>query len=678
VVVVIWSIISLVATLKFAPVTFRRLSTGMSIDVGVMAALIIIRLGFYRAASMIYLTSMWTWGALLVSSLAGIRSPALMIYVALPVSAAWLLGYGASLWTAAVSVATVLVFAVLEITGMAPRSGGLGTPLGIWFLTVHATLISTLPVGLVIRRLRATIAERESAEAAVRESEERFRGVFEEGPLGLGLVGRDTRFVKVNNALCRMVGYSEAELVRMSFTDITHPDDVRADVELSERVFKREIPFYRMQKRYVKKTGEIIWVNLTACVLGPEGEPLYRLGMIEDITELKRTQEEAILMQKLESVGTLAGGIAHDFNNLLGAVRAQAELALSELDAGSSCKQELKTIGEVAARGSEIVRQLMIYSGKETEDVGLVDLSNIVEEMLLLLRASVTKRAVIEPHLDRDLPPILANAAQLRQIVLNLITNASDAIGDRDGVIRVITLGVTLNGESAAASFTSLADGNYVQLEVSDSGHGISTETQAKVFDPFFTTKSAGRGLGLAVVQGIVRSLRGAIHLRSEMDKGTTFKILLPCAERAAYTNSLGGNGEKVVVPTRRGTVLVVEDEDPLRQAVVKMLCKAGFVVFEAADGASAIARLRADEDEIDVMLLDLTIPGASHHQVVAEAAKAKPNIGVILTSAYGQEMIGEMSPLQIRGFIRKPFQFVDLLNTLRNALSGSVANTPK
>jgi PAS domain S-box-containing protein len=677
VVVVIWSIISLVATLNFAPVTFRRLSTGMSIDIGVMAALIIIRLGFYRAASMIYLISMWTWGALLVSALAGIRSPALMIYVALPVTAAWLLGYRSLLWTAGVSVATVLVFAVLEMTGMAPRYGGLGTPLGIWFLTVHATLISTLPVGLVIRRLRATIAERESAEGALRESEERFRRVFEEGPLGLALVGKDYRFLRVNYTLCQMLRYDETELVQMSFVDLTYPDDARTDVELTDQLFRGEIPYFRMQKRYLKKNGEIIWINLTASVIRDRhGEPLYGIGMIEDITEAKRNQEEAVLRQKLESVGTLAGGIAHDFNNLLGAVQAQAELATTELDAGSSCKEELKTIGEVAARGSEIVRQLMIYSGKETEDVGLVDLSNIVDEMLTLLKVSVTKRAVIETHLDRDLPPILASAAQLRQIVLNLITNASDAIGDLDGVIRVITRRVILNGGSAAASFRSLANGDYVQLEVSDSGRGMSTETQSKVFDPFFTTKSPGHGIGLAVVQGIVRSLGGAIHLRSELDEGTTFEILLPSAERAAYTSSRGGNGETVMVPTQRGTVLVVEDEDPLRQAVVKMLRKAGFTVLEAADGASAIARLRADGDEVDVMLLDLTIPGASHHQVVAEAAKAKPNIGVILTSAYGQEMIGEVSPLLIRGFIRKPFQFADLLNTLQNALSGSAANT--
>jgi PAS domain S-box-containing protein len=521
------------------------------------------------------------------------------------------------------------------------------------------------------------VTERKKAEAALRESEERFRRVFEEGPLGLNLVGRDNRFLKVNNAFCQMVGYSEAELVQMSFADITHPYDAPADMELSEQVFKREIPFYRMQKRYVKKSGEIIWVNLTATVIfDRDGKPLYGLGMIEDITELRRTQEEALFRQKLESVGTLAGGIAHDFNNLLGAVQAQAELASAELNAGLSNQEELNAICAVAARGSEIVRQLMIYAGTEVTDVGLFDLSRIVDEMLALLKVSVTKRAVIETHLDRDLPAVRASGAQLRQLVLNLITNASDAIGDRDGVIRVTTRLANLKRESAV-SFTTLAGDDYVQLEVSDTGRGMSTETQAKVFDPFFTTKSAGRGLGLAVVQGIVRSLEGTIHLTSEPDKGATFRISLPSADTAASVNDLGSNVGRGSAPQQHGAVLVVEDEDALRQAVVKLLRKTGFEVFEAADGASAIASLRTDGHRFDMMLLDLTIPAASYHEVLAEAAKAQPNIAVILTSAYSQEMIArEVSALPIRAFIRKPFQFEDLLNTLRNALSKSVAAT--
>jgi PAS domain S-box-containing protein len=527
---------------------------------------------------------------------------------------------------------------------------------------------------LLIQRMRAqrrAVALVE-AQRVVQESEERFRRVFEEGPLGVALIGKDYRFVKVNRALCRMVGYDEAALVQMSFKDITHPEDVRGDVELAEQLFKREIPSYHIQKRYVKKNGESIWINLTASILhGPDGDILHGLKMVEDITEIKRTQEEAFFRQKLESVGTLAGGIAHDFNNLLGAVQAQAELALEELGPGDSCHKELKTIREVAMRGSEIVRQLMIYAGQESAGIGLVDVPKTVDEMLSLLKVSVTKRAVIEARLDRDLPAIHASAAQIRQIVMNLITNASDAIEDRDGVIRVTTRRVTLQGQSAANLSNVLADGDYVQLEVSDTGRGMSPQTQAKVFDPFFTTKSAGRGLGLAVVQGIVRTLGGAIHLTSEPDKGTTFQVLLPCAE-----GTVGSSGpamfavRELANPSQHGSVLVVEDEHHLRQAVVKMLRKTGFEVFEAADGSSAIDLLRADGGKIDVMLLDMTIPGASSHEVVAEAANAKPNIKVILTSAYSQETMADaMSPPQIHSFIRKPFQFADLLNTLRSSL---------
>jgi CheY-like chemotaxis protein len=200
----------------------------------------------------------------------------------------------------------------------------------------------------------------------------------------------------------------------------------------------------------------------------------------------------------------------------------------------------------------------------------------------------------------------------------------------------------------------------------------MSSQTQAKVFDPFFTTKSAGRGLGLAVVQGIVRSLGGAIHLTSERDEGTTFRVLLPCAETTADASSrvMSGDGE-LAAPPQNGTVLVVEDEADLRQPIVKMLRKTGFVVLEAADGSSAIDLLRANGGKIDVILLDMTIPGASIHEIVAEAANARPNIRVILTSAYSQGMIaGAMSPPQIRSFIRKPFQLGDLLKTLRSSLS--------
>jgi PAS domain S-box-containing protein len=513
------------------------------------------------------------------------------------------------------------------------------------------------------------LTEQKKANAALRDSEERFRRVFEEGPLGLGLVGKDHRFLKVNSALSQMTGYSEPELLEKTYAEITHPDDVRADLEQADRLFGREIPFYRIQKRYVKKTGEILWVNLTASLIhGPDGEPLYGLAMVEDITEIKRSHDEALLRQKLESVGTLAGGIAHDFNNLLGAVQAQAELALEELEAGSPCKQELKTICEAAMRGSEIVRQLMIYAGKDNAADGPVDLSKTVDEMLSLLKVSVTKHAVIKADLEDSLPTIRANAAQIRQVVMNLITNASDAIKGHDGVIRVITRRVNLT--AAAAPSGTLADGDYVQLEVSDTGCGMSPQTQAKVFDPFFTTKSAGRGLGLAVVQGIVRSLGGAIDLTSEPEKGTTFRVLLR-AETTGGSSNHAATGNVEAIPSQHGTILVVEDEDYLRQAIVRMLQRNGFEALAVGDGTAAVDVLRADGARIDLILLDMTIPGISSRDVVVEAANVKPNIKVILTSAYSQEAITRaMSHPQVRTFIRKPFQIGDLMKALRSSLS--------
>jgi PAS domain S-box-containing protein len=542
-----------------------------------------------------------------------------------------------------------------------------------WLLTKGAVFTDETGQVVGMAGVNLDITGRKQAEAALRESEERFRRVFEEGPLGLALVGKDYRFVKVNSALCQMVGYDQAALVQMTFVDITHPDDVRGDEALAEQLFKGEIPFYRLQKRYVKKNGEIIWINLTASMIhGPDGEPLHGLAMVEDITEIKRTQQEALFRQKLESVGTLAGGIAHDFNNLLGAVQAQAELGLVESDAGWSCKEELSAIREVAIRGSEIVRQLMIYAGTESAVVGLVDLSKTVNEMLSLLKVSVTKRAVIKTNLDQGLPGIWGSAAQLRQIVLNLIANASDAIGDRDGVIRVITRRVTVSGKSAAISSRMLPDGDYVQLEVSDTGRGMSPEAQSKMFDPFFTTKSAGHGLGLAVVDGIVRGLRGTIHVASEPGKGTTFRVLLPAAEVTAEEASPPiSEGGELPCPWQETTVLVVEDENLLRQAVVKMLRKVGFEVLEAADGKAAIELLRAHGDKVDVMLLDMTIPGASSHELVSEVVQAHPSIRVILTSAYSQELVTPpMSAPQIRGFARKPFQLRDLVEILRKAAS--------
>ena len=343
------------------------------------------------------------------------------------------------------------------------------------------------------------------------------------------------RFVSVNAAFLRVTGLSLEAVVGKTVNEvIPEPSLTMVLGKYRQAVEENTIVLWEETSDY--PTGRLTGEVSVAPVFDNKGNCTHLVGSVHDITDSRRAQEESFARQKLESVGTLASGIAHDFNNLLGGVLAQAELALEELAAGSTPEEELKAIREVAIRGSEIVRQLMIYAGKEDEVVGLVDVSQIVKEMLELLKVSVSKHATLETDLGKDLPAVRANAAQLRQIVMNLVTNASEAIGDRDGVIRVTTRRVTL--DRAAAISRNSVESDYLQLEVSDTGCGMSPEMQARVFDPFFTTKSAGHGLGLAVVHGIVRGLRGSIHLTSEPGKGTTFQVLLPCAEGKAGATS--------------------------------------------------------------------------------------------------------------------------------------------
>jgi CheY-like chemotaxis protein/two-component sensor histidine kinase len=313
----------------------------------------------------------------------------------------------------------------------------------------------------------------------------------------------------------------------------------------------------------------------------------------------------------------------------------------------------------------------MLYAGQETAVVELVDVSKIVAEMLDLLKISVSKRVALERDLGQDLPSVQASAAQVHQIVMNLVTNASDAIGPKEGVIRVSTRFARVSRCSPRTISSNLAEGDYVLLEVSDTGCGMSEATRTRIFDPFFTTKSTGRGLGLAVIDGIVRTLGGEVRVASELGKGTTFEILLPCTQLSSPQVVPNSAREETPVSRNRGIVLVVDDEDTLRQAVTKMLRKTGFEVLEAANGSAAIDVLHKTGSRIDVVLLDMTIPGASSAQVVNEYVKARPNSRVILTSAYSKEMAtAAINSPQVHCFVRKPFQLGQLVKTIQNTMA--------
>ena len=517
--------------------------------------------------------------------------------------------------------------------------------------------------------LRREMADRKRAE-------ERFRLAVEAAPNAMVMTDQKGTIVLVNSLTEKWFGYRRNELIGQS-VDVLRPARFR-DPDRESAIFDRPEarPLGADRDRCgMRRDGTEfpIEVGLNR-IETDQGE--YVLIAIVDISERRRAEEERGRLeaqvqhvQKLESLGVLAGGIAHDFNNLLVGILGNAGLALMEMAPESPARRTVQKIEAASLRAAELTRQMLAYSGKGTFRTQPINLSRVVTEMLHLLGVSISKKATIRTRLTENLPAIEADAAQIQQVVMNLITNASEALGDNAGEIVVATGTVKANRAYLADTFIdeNLPEGLYAFLEVSDTGIGMDKATKARKFDPFFTTKFTGRGLGLAAVLGIVRGHRGGIRVYSEPGRGTAFKILLPATGRniqaaAAPASNTAWKGT--------GTVLVIDDEPAVLAVAGQVLELSGFKVLTASRGRAGIELFRENAEEVRVVLLDLTMPDLSGEEVFRSIRTIRPAVKVILSSGYNeQETISLFRGKGLAGFLQKPYQTSQLMDTLRELL---------
>ncbi|MCH9683865.1 MAG: response regulator [Deltaproteobacteria bacterium] len=407
------------------------------------------------------------------------------------------------------------------------------------------------------------------------------------------------------------------------------------------------------------------------------GARVGALAVMDDRTNADAADRERQLLesrvresQRFESLAVLAGGIAHDFNNLLMGVLGNADTALAMLPADSAAHEAIAHVSKAALRAADLSRQMLAYAGQGRFTIETIDLSALVREMADLLQTTIPKTVELRLELDPDLPRTEGDVTQLRQVVMNLITNAGDACRERGGTIVVRT---SAGQHSAAWLHTTygaeLDPGYYLRLEVEDDGTGMDAQTRRRVFDPFFTTKADGRGLGLAAALGVVRGLRGAIRVQSEPGRGTRFGLVLPARGRQRRPHT----GPRPVVDDRwraTGTILVVDDEPLVRRATTRMLANLGFEVVAVENGHRALAWLQANAGTARAVLLDMAMPGLSGPEVFTRLRRLAPDLPVVMTSGREhQQVLDRLHDEGLAGFIPKPYRLADLRALLRTVL---------
>ncbi|WP_243372386.1 response regulator [Geotalea sp. SG265] len=520
--------------------------------------------------------------------------------------------------------------------------------------------------------LEALVAERtatlvRTAENLL-ESEERYRNAFELAAVGIAHVALDGQLVRVNVSMCDALGYAPGELQKLALGDITHGDDLDLDKEQVQLLLAGKTTTYEMEKRFLHKDGSIVWGHMAvALARGERGEPVHYITVIENITARKNLEQQLRQAQKMEAIGQLAGGIAHDFNNLLSVIIGYGNLAQMKMAGNDPLKGNLDQIIAAAEKAAQLTKGLLAFSRKQEMKQRPVELNSLIESVMKIVKRIIGEDIQLETSLHGGQLCISADSGQIDQVLMNLATNARDAMVDGG------KLAISTELQEMEESFISLygfgRPGHYAVINVSDTGSGMDQQILQNIFDPFFTTKEVGKGtgLGMSIVYGIITQHNGYIKVYSEPGIGTTFRIYLPLIKPCEM------EGAKLLPARPKGgseTILLAEDDQAIRDMEGCILRDFGYRVMAARDGQEAVDIFRENSGSIDLVLLDMIMPKKNGSEACREILALAPQVKVLFISGYTADLIKEKGLLDKEiELIMKPISPPELARKVRELL---------
>jgi two-component system, cell cycle sensor histidine kinase and response regulator CckA len=523
------------------------------------------------------------------------------------------------------------------------------------------------------------ITEMKRTEDTLRSTEQKYRTIFENAIEGIYQTTPRGEYISANPSLARMLGFgSPAELIEAR-TDVRSQEYVHPEMhEEFVSTMRRNGMVHNFEYQAYRKDKKIIWVSENAhCVRDSEGQLLYFEGTVQDVTERRELEQQLRLMQKIEAVGRLAGGVAHDFNNLLMAISSYAELLELKIPANDQSRKYLEEIVRVVDRGAALTQGLLTFSRKQVVSPKVLDLNTVVKDQLKMLRRLVPENIELQFTPGKDLGHVRADANQIEQVVMNLVINARDAMSEGGRIL--IDIGNSELDVGADQPLNNPTSSKYVMVAVSDNGCGMDAATKAQIFEPFFTTKAQGKGtgLGLAIVSDIVKQNGGKIFVQSEIGLGTTFQIYLPCIKAAVQDEA----EEIAESPFQANeTILLVEDEETLRESIADFLRQKGYKVLVATNGPQALALASQAGQSIDLMLTDVIMPQMSGRELAERIKSSHPQIKVVFMSGYSNNLLSDRQVLDPRHILlQKPVRLTALAKCLRDILErGNAASVGK